>query len=331
MIIKIISLIILLIFSAFFSGSETALFSLDSLKLRKMKRRSKNVKNINILLQNPVRLLSTILIGNMIVNITASSIAASIAIDVSGDKGVGFSIGIMTFLLLIFGEVTPKRYAIERASVVALFSSRILPYISKLFTPIHWVLHHGVNKFLPTAMKEPTINEEEFKMLIDIGHKEGIVAGHEKELIGAVLGFTDTIVKQVMTKREKIEAISADVTHAEFVDLAKKIKHSKLPVYKHSLNNIMGIVYSKELFLFPEKNFSEIIKPILSVPESKKIKDVLSVFEDQNIKIAIVLDENGNTTGLVTMEDILEEVFGEIYDEFEILSIATASDIKKEK
>jgi Mg2+/Co2+ transporter CorB len=321
MTVKIIVLIMLLVFSAFFSGSETALFSLDTLKLRKIKRRSKNIKNISALLQNPVRLLATILIGNMIVNITASSIAASIAIELVGDKGIGLSIGIMTFLLLIFGEVTPKRYAIERVASVSLFCSSILPYISKLFAPVHWVLHHGINRFLPSAMKEPTLNEEELKMLIDIGHKEGIVAGHEKDLIGAVLGFTDTIVKQVMTKKEKIEAISTDVSHLEFVNLAKKFKHSKIPVYRHSLDTIMGIVYSKELFLYPDKNFSEIIKPVLYVPETKKIKDLLRMFEDQNIKIAIVLDGYGKTVGLITMEDILEEVFGEIYDEFEILNI----------
>lgn len=321
MIIKIIFLIILLVLSAFFSGSETALFSLDPLKLRKMRRRSKNIKNINLLLQNPVRLLSTILIGNMLVNITASSIAASIAIDMLGNKGVGISIGIMTFLLLVFGEVTPKRYAIERVTSVSLFSAGILPYISKIFSPIHWVLQYGLNQFLPEAMKEPTVNEEELKMLIDIGHKEGIVAGHEKEMIGAVLGFTDTIVKQVMTKKEKIKAVSIDAQYEEFHNFAKQCKHSKIPVYKNSLDNIMGIVYSKELFLYSEKSFSEIMKPVLFVPETKKIKDVLRVFEEQKIKIAVVLDEHGKTTGLVTMEDILEEVFGEIYDEFEILTM----------
>jgi Mg2+/Co2+ transporter CorB len=329
MILKIVVLVILFIFSAFFSGSETALFSLDSLKLRKMRRRSKNIKNINILLQNPVRLLTTILIGNMLVNITASSIAASIAIDIFGSEGLGLSIGVMTFLLLIFGEVTPKRYAIERSTAVSLFSAAVLPYISKLFSPIHWILHHGINKLLPVSIKEPTLNEEELKMLIDIGHKEGVVAGHEKDLIGAVLGFTDTIVKQVMTKRENVKAISIDILQEEFIKLAVEFKHSKIPVYKNSLDNIMGVVYSKDLFLYPERRFSEIMKPVLFVSEAKKIKDVLKMFEDQNIKIAIVLDENGKTSGLITMEDILEEVFGEIYDEFEILSIM--SDITDEK
>lgn len=316
MIPKIVAIIILLVFSAFFSGSETALFGLDSLALRKIRRRGHSTKNINFLLRNPLRLLATILIGNMLVNVTASSIAADIAIDIFGDKGIGISIGIMTFLLLLFGEVSPKRYAIERSGKLALFSARPLIYLSRCFLPIHKVL----SRLIPVSKKEPTLTEEELRTIIDIGHREGIVAGHEKELIGAVLGFTDTIVKNIMVPRENIKAGSIDLMQEEFIKFAKEFKHSKIPVYKNSLDNIMGIIYAKELFLNPEKHFTEIMKPILSVPYNKKIKDILRVFERENIKIAIVLDENGLTCGLVTMEDIIEEVFGEIYDEFEILT-----------
>lgn len=318
MIYKIIAIVILLVFSAFFSGSETALFSLDPLALRKIRRMGKGVKKINLLLQNPMRLLATILIGNMLVNVTASSIAASIAIDIFGDRGIGISIGVMTFLLLLFGEVSPKRYAIERSSRVALFSAKPLRYISRLFYPIHLVF----SRLLPIPKKEPTLTEEELKAIIDIGHREGIIAGHEKDLIGAMLGFTDTLVKDIMIRRENIKAGSIDLTQDEFINFAKGIKHSKIPVYKNSLDNIMGIVYAKELFLYPEKSFSEITKPVLSVPYNKKIKDILQIFERENLKIAIVLDEKGLTCGLVTMEDIIEEVFGEIYDEFEILTQA---------
>lgn len=318
MIYKIIAIIILLFFSAFFSGSETALFSLDTLALRKIRRRGKSTKNISYVLRNPIRLLTTILIGNMLVNITASSIAASVAIDILGDKGVGVSIGVMTFLLLLFGEVSPKRYAVERSGRFALFSATPLIYLSVILHPIYMIL----SRFLPVPKKEPTLTEEELKTIIDIGHREGAVEGHEKELIGAVLGFTDILVKNIMAPREKIKAASFDMTQGEFIRFAKEVKHSKIPVYKNSLDNIMGVVYTKELFLYPQKSFTEIMKPILSVPYNKKIRDVLGVFERESIKIAIVLDEKGNTCGLVTMEDIIEEVFGEIYDEFEILTQA---------
>lgn len=320
MIYKIIAIIILLFFSAFFSGSETALFSLDPLALRKIRRSGKSTKDISFLLRNPIRLLSTILVGNMLVNITASSMAGSIAIDILGNKGVGVSIGIMTFLLLLFGEVSPKRYAIEQSKKFSLFCAKPLIYISRLFFPIYIILYRFMKIFMPNPKKEPTITEEELKTIIDTGHREGIIAGHEKDLIGAVLGFTDTLIKDVMIPRENIKAASIDLTRDGFFKLSKEYKHSKIPIYKNSLDNIMGIVYTKEFFLYPEKSFTEIMRPVLSVPQIKKIKDVLQIFESQNIKLAIVLDENGLTCGLVTMEDIIEEVFGEIYDEFEILT-----------
>lgn len=327
MIYKIIAIAILLVFSAFFSGSETALFSLDALKLRKIRRKSKKTKDLTNLLKNPIKLLTTILIGNLIVNITASSIAASLAIGAWGDKGIGISIGIMTFLLLLFGEVTPKRYAIERAGRFSLFSAKILKYISILFFPIYWLLNKLINIFVPAVKTAPTVNVEELKTIIDIGHREGVIAGHEKDLIGAVLGFTDILIKNIMIKKENIKAVSIDALQSEFINYAKQVKHSKIPVYKNSLDNIMGIVYVKDLLVSPQKPFPEMLKPVLSVPERKKIKDVLRIFEDQNIKIAIVLDESGRTSGLVTMEDIIEEVFGEVYDEFEILTQAVTGSV----
>lgn len=316
---KIAAIIILLVFSAFFSGSETALFSLDPLKLRKLKRRAKNVKDIKYLLQNPLRLLATILIGNTIVNITASAIAGSIAIDLWGDKGVGISIGVMTFLLLLFGEVSPKRYAIERPIFTSLLCAKPLTFITKMFLPIHWLVSFMTGMF-PLQKKEPTLTEEELKAMIDRSHKEGVVAEHEKELIGAVLGFTDTIVGKVMVPRQNIKAVPIDIPQSDLTNFVKEVKHSKIPVYKNTLDNVMGILYTKELFLYPEKPFGELVKPVLYVESGKKIKDVLRMFEEQNIKIAIVLNEKGITCGLVAIEDILEEVFGEIYDEFEILA-----------
>lgn len=324
---KIVTILILLIFSAFFSGSETALFSLDAIKLRKLKRRGKQTKGINYLLGNPLRLLTTILIGNTIVNITASAIAGSVAIELLGNKGIGISIAVMTLVLLLFGEVTPKRYAIERPIRVSIASIKPLILLTKLFLPLNWVLSF-LTKMFKEKQKQPTLTEEELLATIELGHKEGIIAGHEKELIGAVLGFTDTLVSEIMVRKENIKAISIDVQQEEFLRLAREYKHSKLPVYKNLLDNIIGIVYAKELFFSPRKPFSEVIRPIMNVPYNKKIKDVLKIFEEQNIKIAVVLDETGRACGLVTMEDIIEEVFGEIYDEYEILT-QMAEELKK--
>lgn len=318
MIYKIIIIFILLLFSAFFSGSETALFSLNSLTLRKMEALGKSTKGIRSLLQNPVRLLSAVLIGNILVNITASALVASISIDIWGEEGIGIAIGIMTFLLLLFGEVTPKTFAIEKAPQFSLFIVKPLIYFSKLIFPIYWCLHKIAESLVPMPMDgEPTLSEEELKAMIDLGEKEGVVAPKEREMVKAVLEFTDTTVKEVMTPRVDIRSVSIDLPHQEVIKLAKEYRHSKIPVYKKSIDTIMGVIYSKELFLHPERPFTEIIKPVLFVPDTKKIDEILQVFEQQKLKIAIVVGEYGGTDGLVTMEDILEEIFGEIYDEFE--------------
>ena len=318
MILQFAAIVILIILSAFFSGSETALFSLKPLTLRKMTQQGDDIRKIKYLLRNPFRLLATILIGNMLVNVAASSMGASVAIALWGGKGIAVSIIVMTFVLLLFGEVSPKRYAIEKPARVSLFSAGILVFLEKIFFPIRRVLGVFTGRLLRLKKKEPTVSEEELKTIIDIGHREGVVAGQEREMIGALLKFTDRVVRDVMTKKGDIQGASIDITQQEFVNLAKKIKHSKIPIFKNSPDNIMGIVYAKELFLYPEKPFTEMIKPVLFMHDQRRIKNVLEVFENQHIKIAIVFGQKGVVRGLVTMEDIIEEVFGEIYDEYEL-------------
>ena len=317
MILQLAAIILLIALSAFFSASETGLFSLKPLTLRKMTQQGKDIKKIKYLLHNPFRLLATILIGNMVVNVAASSIGASAAIAIWGGKGVAISIVVMTFVLLLFGEISPKRYAIEKPTEVSSFSAAALVLMEKVFFPIRRVMVFFTKILMRFKKKEPTVSEEELKTIIDIGHREGIVAGEEKEMIRAVLTFTDRVVGEVMTRRENIKGASIDLPQQEFVGLAKQIKHSKIPIFKNSPDNIMGIVYSKELFLYPERPFTEMIRSVLFVHDQRRIKDVLEIFENQNIKIAIVFGEKGVVCGLVTMEDIIEEVFGEIYDEYE--------------
>lgn len=321
MIYKIVTVIILLILSAFFSGSETALFSLKPLTLRKLARDRKDARHIKYLLKDPTRMLATILIGNMLVNIIASVIVSSISIDLLGDAGIGIAIGIMTLLLLLFGEVTPKTLAIEHPVAFSLFCAQPLIIFSKLIFPLRWCLRSIADNLIPVwgqpVPQEPTVTEEELKTIIDVGQKEGVVAKQEREMIRAVLEFTDTDVKEVFTPRVDIKAISITATREEALQLAKEYQHSKIPIYTKSLDKIMGVIYAKELLLQPKKKFTELIKPVLFVPGTKKIDELLQIFEQQKLKIAIVVDEYGGTDGMVTMEDILEEIFGEIYDEFE--------------
>lgn len=311
----------LLGFSAFFSGSETALFSLNAIKIRKMERRGKDTRLIQELLKNPHKLIVTILVGNTLVNIAISVVATSLFLEHFGNKGLGISIGITTLILLIFGEISPKTLAIEKCETVSLIIAGPLKIFSALIFPVRRALRLISERLIRIAKiggkKEPTLTEEELKTIIDVGHKEGVVKRRERDMIRSVLEFTDTEVKDIMTPRVDIQAVSLDMEQDEFLAFARRVKHSKIPVYDGSIDKIVGIVQTKEIFWNQKKNFVEFIRPVNFIPGSKKIDDLLKAFDEQQAKLAIVVDEHGGTDGLLTLEDILEEIFGEIYDEFE--------------
>ncbi len=318
---KIGLMLLLLLLSAFFSSSETALFSLNTIKLRKMERRGKDTRIISQLLEEPSRLLTTILIGNTVVNIVISVVATSLSLELFGSKGLGLAIGVVTFLLLIFGEVAPKTFAIEKGESLSLIVAKPLKYFSQLIFPLRNILRLIADSLIRltriSSKKEPTLTEEELKTIIDVGHREGVVKKGEREMIRSVLEFTDTEAKDIVTPRVDIKAASLDMTQQQFLEFARKIKHSKIPVYESSIDKVVGVIYAKEIFLNPQRNFVESIRPVAFIPGTKKIDDLLKAFDEQKTKIAIVVDEYGGTDGLVTSEDILEEIFGEIYDEFE--------------
>ena len=319
---KLISFFILLTFSAFFSGSETALLSIDNLKFRKLQKRGGNTRYISRLIKDPNRLLITVLVGNMLVNVAASALATSMLIDLFGNKGTGISIGIMTFLLLVFGEVTPKTYAINRSENFSRFVSRPLWIFSKLITPIRKILTFITNKItslidIESEDKEPFLTEEEFKTVLKVGHKEGQVKEQEKEMINAVLDFTDTTAEEIMTPRVDIKAVPLDMEKEKFIEFAKNIRHAKIPVYVNSIDKIIGVIYTKEAFLNPQKKFNGLVKPVLFVPGAKKIYDLAQSFGEQKTKVAVVIDEYGGVSGIVALEDIIEEIVGEIVDEID--------------
>lgn len=223
--------------------------------------------------------------------------------------------------MLVFGEVTPKTLAIEKGESLSLIVAKPLKYFSQLVFPLRKILCLIADNLLRltkiSSKKEPTLTEEELKTIIDVGQREGVVKRGERELIHSMLEFTDTEAKDIMTPRVDIKAASLDMNQEEFLKFARKITHSKIPVYENSIDKIVGVVYTKEIFLNLERNFVESIRPVIFIPGTKKIDDLLKTFDQQKTKIAIVVDEYGGTNGLLTLEDILEEIFGEIYDEFE--------------
>jgi len=258
----------------------------------------------------------------MFVNVAASALTTALCVEIFGDKGLGIAIGVMTFLLLVFGEVSPKTYAMYRAETLSLIVLKPLWFISKIFFPIRVVLRRLTDKIIFSigikSTKEPTLTEEEFKTIIDVGHKEGVVKKYERDMIRSVLEFTDTNVEEIMTPRVDIKAMSLEYSQEQFLQFVRENQFSKIPVFINSIDKIIGVVYVKELFLNSQKNYKDLIRPVMFVPGTKKIDELLRLFDEQKIKIAIVVDDYGGTDGLVTLEDIQEEIFGEIYDEFEM-------------
>jgi putative hemolysin len=326
---KIIFIVILLCFSAFFSGSETALFSLGSIKLFQLKESNHpKVPLIQELLEKPRRLLISILVGNECINITASAIAASLCISLFGTHGKWIALIIMTPLILLFGEILPKTIAVSNNKIFSLWVVKPISIFSKVIFPVRWVIRKVVDRIVSlfgqrTEREESIFFEEEFKELVEVGHQEGILEKEEREMIHKILRFGDTLVSSIMTPRSDMFTLSYDSDIDYTIKNVKEHHFSRIPIYKHEKNNIVGILNAKDLLTLTNKQDSEsttipsIIRQPYLVPKDKKVQEVFREFQERNIHLALVVNENGSVIGLFTMEDLLEELFGEIYDEFD--------------
>lgn len=319
---RILVLVILLIFSALFSASETALFSLSKIQLRRLRER-RPTKSVIIeqLLSSPRQTLNTVLTGNMLVNIAASALVTVTLLHIMGQKGVVLACGVTTFLLLVFGEITPKTFAISYAEGFACFIAGPLQLFGKIIFPICFVWSKIADIFLGHTIGRPTtdafLTEEEVRGLISIGEKQGVVSKEEEQMITTVFDFGERYVNEIMTPRVDIVAVDVNRDNLHLEKVLKSSRHTKIPVYKDNVDNILGIIYTKEYLLKPSADWQSLVKPVLFVPETKKIEELLLEFQSRESYIAIVTDEYGGTFGLVTVEDILEEIVGEIQDEYD--------------
>jgi len=330
MVSEILTLMFLIILSGIFSGSETALVSLSQSKVDELvSRKVRNSKLLSKLKSDPHKLLITVLIGNNIVNIGASAYAAVLFIEIFDSAAIGISTGVMTFLILIFGEITPKAFAHQHASGVSLFMARPIYILQIIFWPLVWffdLVVDGVTKLVGSD-KRHTVTEGEIVAMLKIGQQEGAIEKQERELIENVLEFNDIEVDEVMTPRVELEALDSDMTLDEAVDFAIKHSHSRLPVYGKDLDDIIGIISIKHLLKYTDeepqnKKLKKLgLTPPLEVPESKKINKLFREFQRKHQHMAIVIDEYGGTAGIVTMEDLLEEIVGEIVDETDIVEL----------
>ncbi len=321
--ISIILFVICLGLSAFFSGSEIALVSINHAKTRALlESKTRGANAIAKLKQNTDHLLITILVGNNIANIAAASIATAVAVSIYGDIGIGISTGVVTILMLIFGEIGPKTYSAKNPEKVALFAAKFILIMSYVLTPVFWI-YDKIKKICKIETDlAPTVTEEEIKQWIDVGEESGTIEEEEHEMLYRVFRFSDTVAREVMTPRGDVNMIEHSKSLDDAVAMFNETGFTRLPVYREETDNIIGILNAKDAFsAVYEKKAGVTIdnlahKPYF-IPETKKIDDLLNELQSRKMQIALVADEYGSFAGLITMEDILEELVGEIMDEFD--------------
>ena len=323
---QVIYLVILLGLSGFFSGSEAALLSLSKLKVRQLlEKKRAGAIYVKRLKDEPQRMLSTILIGNNLVNVAASAIATSIAISIFKDAGVGIAIGVITFLILVFGEITPKSIAAQHNERTSLIVARPLWYLSVILTPILDILDAIIGRITNTlgiTQRKTKVTEEDVIGMLKAAEEEGTIKEIEKQMINKIFEFDDINVKEIMTPRPYIASIPLKSKLKDALNVISNKKYSRLPVYKKLKDNIVGTIYYKDILSYiKDKKLDTPIEKIMKkpyfVPESKKIGSLLKQFQKRKEHMAIVVNEHGSTTGLVTIEDVVEEIVGEIIDEAE--------------
>lgn len=324
---QIVLLIILLILSGFFSASETALMSLSKIRIRHMVDEGiKGAKLLEKLLEDPNKLLGGILIGNNIVNIGASSLASTLAYRIFGDSGVAVATGIMTILVLIFGEITPKSLAKQNAEKISLLVAPIINLVVIIFKPLVWLFSNVSGLIIKLfggdlSKTEPFITEEELKTMVDVGEEEGVLEVEEKEMIFNVFEFGDLQVKDIMVQRVNVVAVNVTSTYEEVLKVIKDEQFSRIPVYNESIDDIVGVLNVKDLILLEsdKENFdvTKYMREPFRTFEFKKITELFSEMKTTRNHIAVVLDEYGGTVGIVTIEDLIEEIVGEIEDEYD--------------
>ena len=323
---QIIILLILLALSAFFSSNETALMSVNKIRLRSLADEGNKRASmaLDILENQTPKLLSAILIGNNIVNISASSLATTLAYSFGGYM-VSIVTLILTVLILIFGEITPKNYATINAEKITLRYIPIFKFLMTIMTPVIFIINlfsRGVMRLMrvdPDAASK-AMTEEELRTIVDVSHEDGVIESDEKEMIYNVFDLGDATAKDIMVPRVHVTFADVESTYDELIEIFREDKFTRLPVYKDSQNNIVGIINMKDLLLY-DKNEEFVIDRFLRKPhftyETKSISDLLVEMKDSTFNIAIVLDEYGDMAGLITLEDILEEIVGEIHDEYD--------------
>ncbi len=326
--IQILAVIVLLALSAFFSSAETALTTVNKMRIRTMAELGdKRAVTLTNVIENPGKMLSAILVGNNIVNLSASSLMTTLTMQVFGSKAVGVATGVLTLLILVFGEITPKTVSTLYAEHIALSYAGMVNVLMFILTPVIFFVNHLSMAVLFLCRVDPNkkrdaITEDELRTIVEVSHEEGVIESEEKKMINNVFDFGDTVAKDVMVPRIDMVLVDVNATYEELLEIFRQEMFTRIPVYEDSTDNVIGIINMKDLLLYdkdktPEFSIRQFLRQPLYTYEYKNTAELMMEMRKTFNSIVIVLDEYGATAGLITLEDMLEEIVGEIRDEYD--------------
>ena len=324
-VIQVIILLVLLFLSAFFSSAETAMTTVNRIRIRSLaddgNARAKTLLKIT---DDPAKFLSAILIGNNIVNLSAASLTTSLAYGLGGSM-VAIASGILTLLILLFGEITPKTMATIHSEKISLLYAPVISIFIRLMTPVIFIVNGLANIILRIIHVDPNANtnvmtENDLRTIVDVSHEDGVIESEEKEMINNVFDLGDAKAKDVMVPRVHVTFADVNSTYDELIDIFREDKFTRLPIFEDTTDNVIGTINMKDLLLYDNKkdfHLRDILREAYFTYEYKNISELLLEMRESSFNIAIVLDEYGETAGLITLEDLLEEIVGEIRDEYD--------------
>ena len=325
-VIRLVLVVVCLVLSAFFSSSETALTTVNLIRIRNLAdNEDKAAAWVLKARRDQSKMLGAILIGNNVVNLSASSMLTVLVTDVFGSQAVGAATGVLTLLVLLFGEITPKTIATLEAEKNALRFARVICFLMTILTPVIFVvnlLSGGVLRLLGVDPNKPTdsITEDELRTIVEVGHEKGVIESEEKEMINNVFDLGDSVARDIMVPRIDMSFVDVEASYEELMEIFRRDHYTRLPVYEDNTDNVIGIINMKDLILLEDRaafSVRDYLRQPLFTFESKKLSELMIEMRKTSNNIVIVLDEYGATAGLITLEDILEEIVGDIRDEFD--------------
>lgn len=320
-------LIVLIMLSAFFSSAETAFTTVSNIQIRTLiEENNKKAMLVDKIIENKSKMLSAILIGNNLVNISASALSTILAQKMFGEYAVSIATGILTIVVLIFGEITPKSLATMNALKLSLFYSKIIYALMFILTPAIYVINFLSGILLRLFRIDPnakvnSITETELRTIVEVSHEEGVIEKEERQMINNVFDFGDAVASDVMVPKVDMTMADINSTYDELISIFREEKFTRIPIYQDSTDNVIGIINMKDLLLYnPDELFDvrNYLRSAFFTYETKKISELMMEMKKTSVNIVIVLDEYGVTSGLITLEDLLEEIVGEIHDEYDL-------------